>query len=187
MKRAWLPASIFVLTVGQLLLATLGPDLEQFEGKAFGWRLATFAPGMLVAPAVWWWLRRGSGEKPPFGAFALVMGPFFFDVTSNSLNLYDSIWWFDDLAHVITWFLLSAGIGMLVVPRDLSGWLAVALVTGIGAVLAIGYELAEWYTFIRHGTNDDKDSYTDTLGDEALGLLGAVAAGLLVLRVRRSR
>ena len=55
----------------------------------------------------------------------------------------------------------------------------VTLVTGIGAVLAIGWELGEWYTFIRHGTELDT-AYTDTLGDEALGTLGALLAGVVL-------
>jgi len=183
-RRAWLPAAIFLVTVAQLLLGVFGPELEQFEGKAFGWRLATFAPGMLVAPIAWWLVNRNTDKQPPYGAFALVMGPFFFDVTGNTLNLYDSVWWFDDAAHVITWFLLCAGVGLLVAPAVDRGWVLVALVTGLGAMMAIGYEVAEWYTFIRHGTNDDKSSYEDTLGDEALGLVGALAAGLFVTRAR---
>lgn len=48
-------------------------------------------------------------------------------------------------------------------------------------LLAIGYELAEWHTFIRHGTNDDPP-YEDTLGDLALGVLGALGAAVLVAR-----
>ena len=56
-------------------------------------------------------------------------------------------------------------------------------VTGLGAVLAIGWELGEWYTFIRHGTELDT-AYKDTLGDEALGTLGAASAGLLLLTHR---
>ena len=47
-------------------------------------------------------------------------------------------------------------------------------------MLAIGWELAEWYTFIRHGTELDT-AYTDTLGDEALGTLGGILAGSLVV------
>jgi hypothetical protein len=58
-------------------------------------------------------------------------------------------------------------------------WALAALVAGIGAILAILWELAEWYTFIRHGTELDT-AYTDTLGDEALGTLGGVVAGLLL-------
>jgi hypothetical protein len=55
------------------------------------------------------------------------------------------------------------------------------VVAGLGALLAIGWELAEWYTFIRHGTALDT-AYTDTLGDLALGSLGGVLAAVLVVR-----
>ena len=58
--------------------------------------------------------------------------------------------------------------------------------TGLGAVLAIAWELGEWYTFIRHGTELDT-AYEDTLGDEALGTLGALLAGLLVAKVMGRR
>lgn len=53
--------------------------------------------------------------------------------------------------------------------------------TGIGAVLAIGWELAEWYAFIRNGT-ELGTAYQDTLGDEALGTFGAALAGAVVAR-----
>ena len=65
-------------------------------------------------------------------------------------------------------------------------WLLPLLVTGIGAVPAIGWELAEWYAFIRHGTELDT-AYTDTLGEEALGTLGVALAGLLLARRRSGR
>ncbi|CAB4703392.1 unannotated protein [freshwater metagenome] len=65
-------------------------------------------------------------------------------------------------------------------------WQVVVLVTGIGAILAIGWELGEWWTFIRHGTEIDT-AYEDTLGDEALGTLGALVAGVLISRVRSRR
>jgi uncharacterized membrane protein YjdF len=172
---------VWLLTTAQLLAAVLGPDLPQFEGKAFGWRLATFAPGMLVVPAAWWLGNRGQDREPPYVAFALVMSPFLFDVTGNTLDLYDTVDVFDDVAHVVTWFLLCAGLG-LIVARDLDRrWVVLTVVTGIGALLAIGYELAEWHTFIRHGTNDDPP-YEDTLGDLALGVLGALGAAVLVAR-----
>jgi hypothetical protein len=59
-------------------------------------------------------------------------------------------------------------------------------VTGLGAVIALGWELGEWYTFIRHGTEIDT-AYEDTLGDETLGTLGALVAGLVVARVLAQR
>ena len=54
----------------------------------------------------------------------------------------------------------------------------------VPAVLAVGWEVAEWFTFIRHGTELDT-AYEDTLGDEVLGCLGAPVAGLLVARRAR--
>lgn len=183
--RAWLPAAVWVLTTVQLLVAVLGPDLPQFEGKAFGWRLATFAPGMLVVPGAWWLGNRHKDRPAPYVAFALVMAPFLFDVTGNTLNLYDTVDAFDDVAHVVTWFLLCTGLGLIIAADLDRGWVVITLVTGVGALLAIGYELAEWYTFIRHGTNDDAP-YEDTLGDLALGVAGAAGAAALVWHVRRT-
>ena len=43
-------------------------------------------------------------------------------------------------------------------------------------MLAIGWEVGEWWAFIRHGTELDT-AYTDTLGDEVLGTLGSAVAG----------
>ena len=50
-------------------------------------------------------------------------------------------------------------------------------------IRAIGWELGEWWAFIRHGTELDT-AYGDPLGDMTLGTLGATLAGLL-LAVRR--
>jgi len=64
-------------------------------------------------------------------------------------------------------------------------WAVVLLVTGLGAMLAIAWELGEWWTFIRHGTEIDT-AYEDTLGDLTLGTLGALCAGGILLWRRRS-
>ncbi len=103
---------------------------------------------------------------------------FLVDVTGNSLDLYDSVTWWDDANHFVNWFLLLWGIGLLL-PVPAQRWLAVLLVAGLGALLAIAWEAGEWYTFIRHGT-EIETAYEDTLGDEVLGTLGALAAGVLV-------
>ena len=41
------------------------------------------------------------------------------------------------------------------------------------------WELGEWYTFIRHGTELDT-AYEDTLFDEVLGSLGGAIAGVVI-------
>ncbi len=182
--RLAVPAVILGATVAQLAVGAFVPGLEQFAGKAFGARLLAYPLMMLLVPAIWWATHRGTPrEDVPGGAFALVMAPFLIDVTGNTLDLYDSVVWWDDANHFVNWLLLLWGIGLLIARRIEPAWVAVLLVTGLGAVLAIGWELGEWYTFIRHGTELDT-AYTDTLGDETLGTLGALVAGFLVRRSR---
>ncbi|MEO5981069.1 MAG: hypothetical protein ABIQ13_02020 [Pedococcus sp.] len=178
---SWVPALVLVATVGQLMVATLATGLPQFEGKAFGARLLAYPVMMLVVPAVWFALHRRDRPTVPWGAFALVMAPFLIDVTGNTLDLYDSVTWWDDANHFVNWALLCGGLGILVLQQIAIPWVRVLLVTGLGAVLAIAWELAEWWTFIRHGT-ELGTAYTDTLGDEALGTLGALVAGALLAR-----
>jgi hypothetical protein len=187
----WVPVAILAATVVQLLLATFATGLAQFNGKAFGARLVAYPALMLLAPVVWWLVRRRPGAwdasaQVPWGAFALVMLPFLIDVTGNSLDLYDSVVWWDDLNHLLNWFFLCAGLGTLVCCRVSPRWVVLFLVTGLGALLAIGWELGEWYTFIRHGTELDT-AYTDTLLDEALGAVGAFLAGIVVARAAVGR
>ncbi|RNL80301.1 hypothetical protein EFL95_04870 [Nocardioides marmorisolisilvae] len=177
------PITILVLTVVQLAVAEWWPGIDRFADKAFGARLISYPLLMLIAPALWWVAsrRRRQSEAPPYGAFSLIMLPFLIDVSGNSADLYDAIGWWDDLNHLVNWFFLLSGIGLLIGRSVRPTWALALLVTGLGAVLAIGWELGEWYTFIRHGTELDT-AYEDTLGDLTLGTLGASVAGLVVAR-----
>lgn len=181
----WLPAAIIVLTVGQLAVAQWVPGIERFSGKAFGARLVAYPVMMLVVPAIWWSVvgRRDAAARPPYGAFSLIMLGFLVDVTGNSLDLYDAVTWWDDLNHLVNWFFLLTGIGLIIGRSVQPTWALVVMVAGLGAALAIGWELGEWYTFIRNGTELDT-AYEDTLGDLTLGTLGATVAGLVVARAR---
>jgi hypothetical protein len=190
-RAALATAVIFVLTVGQLLVATIaGDNLEQFADKGFGARLVAYPVLMLVVPALWLVRRHRTSQgihDVPWTAFALVMSPFLVDVTGNTLNLYDALGWWDDANHFVNWALLCGGLGLLLArvawsPR----WALVVAVVALGSVLALCWELGEWYTFIRHGTEIDT-AYEDTLADQTLGTLGAVVAGLLVGRVAQRR
>jgi hypothetical protein len=181
---AWLPALVLLATIAQLAVATFVPGIERFEDKAFGARLAAYPVMMLFVPAVWWFVvrRRDPKAEPPYLAFALVMLGFLVDTTGNSLDLYDTVTWWDDSNHFVNWFFLLSGIG-LIIARDVTPrWLQVLLVSGLGCLLALGWEIGEWYTFIRHGTELDT-AYEDTLSDMTLGSCGAFLAALLVARV----
>lgn len=181
----WAPPLVLALTVAQLAVAQWVPGIERFEGKAFGARLLLYPLLMLAVPAAWWWRarRRPPADRTvPYAAFTLVMLPFLVDVTGNSLDLYDAVVWWDDLNHLVNWMLLTAGLGLLVGPAVRPRWALGLMLTGLGALLAVGWELGEWFTFIRHGT-ELSDAYTDTLGDLALGTLGSLVAALVVTKV----
>jgi hypothetical protein len=182
----WLPALILVLTVGQLAVATFAPGIERFEDKAFGARLAAYPVMMLFVPAIWWLTvkRKQPVTAVPFVAFALIMLGFLVDTTGNSLDYYDTLEWWDDLNHFVNWIFLTSGIGLLIVGSVRPTWARVLLVAGLGSLLALGWEIGEWYTFIRHGT-EIETAYEDTLGDMTLGTLGGTLAALLVARAKR--
>lgn len=180
----WIAAAIFGATVLQLAVATFVSGLPQFEGKAFGSRLIAYPVMMLVVPVSWFVLARRKENVAivDWTAVAFLMAPFLVDVTGNTGDLYDSLYWWDDANHLFNWFLLCTGVGlMLTHVSDLRRWELAWMVGGIGALLAILWELAEWYTFIRHGT-ELGTAYQDTLGDLALGTFGGLIAGAMVAR-----
>ena len=180
----WLPVAVYALTLAQLAFAAVVPGIERFADKAFGARLLAYAVLMAVVPVIWSLAerRREAPRPPPYGAFTLVMLPFLIDVTGNSLDLYDSVVFWDDLNHFVNWALLCTGLSLIWLVGIRPLWAVVLAVTGLGAVLAIGWELGEWWTFIRHGTELDT-AYEDTLGDLTLGTLGALVAGLAMRRL----
>lgn len=176
---------VLAATVLQLLVASLVPGLPQFESKGFMARLVLYPVLMLLVPALWWLGHRGA--EPPWAAFAVIMTPFLIDVTGNSLDLYDRVVWWDDANHLVNWFLVCLGLGLVLLPSvEAPPWVVAALVTGGGALLAIVWELGEWFAFIRHGT-ELATAYQDTLGDEVLGTTGAAIAAAVLFRMRAVR
>lgn len=190
LRSAWFPAVVLLVTVAELAAAAWVPGVDQLEGKGWPLRLLLYPTLMLAAPAVWWLTigRRQPDVPTPYAAFVLMMLPFWSDTTANWLDLFRSVAWWDDLSHFGHWLLLCSGLGLLLDPYVRPRWVVVPLVAGIGALLALGWELGEWWTFIRHGREAD-GAYQDTLGDLTLGSLGALLAALLVaaLRTRSTR
>ena len=179
----WVDAGVKTALIGLLAVGAFS-GLHQFEGKAFGWRLVSYPLAAFIVPACWYL----AGRKPPYpyAADILLTLPFLVDVAGNALNLYDSISWWDDANHFVNWALLCAGVGQLLLRTGAGPAVAFCLVTGFGAVTAILWELAEYFTFIRH-SGELATAYTDTLGDLTLGLLGSVVAGLFTAASARRR
>ena len=75
--------------------------LQQFEGKAFLWRLAIYPIAALIVPIIW----AARGRKPayPYATDVLLTLPFLIDTAGNALDLYDTIQWWDDANHLVNW------------------------------------------------------------------------------------
>ena len=173
---------IFVLNVA-IKLALVGllvfgafSGLQQFEGKAFFWRLLTYPVASLVVPVVW--AARHRRSSYPHAADILLTLPFLVDTAGNALDLYDTIEWRDDANHLVNWALLSGAVAALCLTNRVRTWATLAFVVGFGAVTAILWEIAEYYAFIRRSPELDT-AYTDTIGDLALGLTGSVMTGVI--------
>lgn len=168
-------------TVAMLVFAATHTDWDRFAGKAFGGRAIGYPLALLVLPAAW--ALRGRRRPYPALADLLICLPFAVDVGGNVADAYDRISWFDDACHFGNWAMLLAALAVSL-PRTLPYAAQLGLVVGLGSTTALGWEVMEYYTFIRGGTELDT-AYTDTLGDMALGTLGAGVGGLVVLAIRR--
>ena len=180
----WLDLAVKAALISLLAFGAFS-GLQQFEGKAFLWRLLTYPIATLVFPVIW--MVRGRPSGYPYAADVLLTLPFLIDTVGNALDLYDTIGWWDDANHLVNWALLSGAIGVLLRRTGLGSWETMALVVGFGAVTAILWELAEYFAFIRDSP-ELATAYIDTLGDLGLGLAGSCLAGLTAaLAPRRQR
>ena len=185
-RGVWLAIDIGLklALIGLLLMAVLFPHLPQFEGKAMGGRALAYPLSTLIVPVVWFvWFRR---YPYPIAIDILIVLPFLIDTAGNALDLYDTIEWWDDANHLVNWAILTAGAAVALSYLPLGRLNRFALGVGFGAVTAIGWELAEYITFIRNSP-ELATAYTDTLGDLALGTLGAIIGSAVVAYLLPSR
>jgi hypothetical protein len=109
--------------------------------------------------------------------------PFLFDTLGNLFGLFDRWNSFDNVLHFVNWLVLVWGITMALngrpTRRNDSGLVWVAG-TGIGALAAIGWEIAE-YRIMRAGVGNLHLTYADTLGDLAAGSVGGALGAWLAV------
>lgn len=172
------------ITLGLLLLhAVAFPDLPQYQGKGIGWRLLLYPLSGLLVLIIYFLSRK---KKPfPHLIDLFVILPFLIDTAGNTANLYDTVQWWDDVMHFVTWVPWVAAFGLTVqlINKKL-GRLNVALLTvGFGAVTHIIWELLEYVAFIKSNPNELGTAYRDTMGDLALSLCGSIFGAFLVATV----
>jgi len=172
-----------------LVHAVAFPDLPQYHGKGIVSRLVTYPISALLVPGIWWLgRRRWRGRAYPYVIDLCVVAPFLIDTLGNALNLYDTITWWDDAMHFVTWVPWVTAFGLAIRSRGHLRRFDVAAITiGFGAVTHIAWELLEYVAFIRTNPNEFSTAYTDTLGDLLLSLCGSITGGLLAATVLWNR
>jgi hypothetical protein len=162
--------------VGLLLLALFRPDLGNLEDKAAGVRAVAYPLLSFTVPVVWWvwWRERASF---PWLADLLVTLTCFTDTLGNRMDLYDTVVWFDDWMHLMNTGLITAAVILLTLPRAAGLWSTLERGLSFGLTSAVVWEVAEYFAFVGR-SSESPTAYADTLGDIALGALGAVLAAL---------
>jgi len=177
----WLDVAIKVATIALLAWAIASPELPQFQGKAFAGRALAYPIALLALPVVWWLFARRTIPFPVLPDILIGL-PFLIDVAGNALNLYDTIDAWDDINHLVNWFLHTAAIGLLLRYGTWGFWTRVALGLGWAVTTAVLWELAEFATFVQDSP-EAATAYADTLGDLALGMAGGLVAAFVTARL----
>lgn len=184
----WISWGAKIGLVALLLHAVAFPDLAQYKGKGIGWRLLFYPICCIVVPVVWAALgRRRAAFRYPHLIDLCVVAPFLLDTAGNTANLYDTVNWWDDLMHFVTWVPWVIGAGLAIRFAGLKRFNTAALTVGFGAVTHVLWEIMEYVAFIRGNPNELTSAYTDTIGDLAFSLTGsftgATAVGTVLWRL----
>lgn len=165
-----------------LALVVIDPTWGNLEGKAPVARALTYPALAFAIPL---WHAFGARKRPyPWTADLLLTLTGFSDVLGNRLDLYDQVTWFDDWMHFMNVGLIAGAVLLLTVPvtAGLLPHAERALAAGMTAALA--WELFEFRSFVTR-SDEYQWAYADTLGDLALGWLGAAFAAAWVHASRR--
>jgi hypothetical protein len=170
-----------VALVALLIHAAAFPDLPQYEGKGIGWRILMYPLSAILVPIVWRLLgERRRRWRYPHLIDLCVIAPFLVDTAGNAANFYDSIVWWDDVMHFVTWVPWVVGFGLALRYVDgLARWMVFGLTVGFGAVTHIAWELMEYVAFIRTNPDELEGAYRDTMGDLTLSLAGSITGAAL--------
>jgi hypothetical protein len=174
-----------VALVALLAHAAAFPDLAQYQGKGTGWRILLYPLSAVLVPLVWKLLgTRRRQWRYPHIIDICVIAPFLIDTAGNTANLYDTVVWWDDVMHFVTWVPWVVAFGLAL--RYISGlprWTVFGLTVGFGAVTHIVWELMEYVAFIRSNPDELEGAYRDTMGDLTLSLAGSITGAALCATV----
>lgn len=160
-----------------LALVVVDPGWGNLEGKAPMARALTY-PLLAFAIPLWWHVR-ARPTPYPWVADLLLTITGFSDILGNRLDLYDRIVWFDDVMHFLNIGLVAAAVILLTLDRSARFVVVLERAIAVGMTAGLAWEVFEYFSFVtRH--SELRWAYADTVGDLALGWLGAAAAALVV-------
>jgi len=160
--------------VGLIVHATLYPELSQYQGKAMQYRLIGYPLGAL-AVIIFRQLFKKTSLSYPHKIDAIVTFIIVLDMSGNAFGLYGSIEWWDDIMHFVNTGLFSILLYLLFNKKIKNQILLYSLIIGVMSWLQIIWEILEYVTFISTNNKEIITAYRDTIGDLALGQMGAIA------------
>jgi hypothetical protein len=180
-------ASVAVKIAALLLLAVavVHPDMGGLKSKGLGVRAVVYPLGLVALPLLCLGLRRWMPAlRLSWPADLLCSLPVLVDLVGNRANLFDTVAWWDDAAHLLMHGVLTAGVLVQFRPRARAVEYIVTAVA-FGGVSGLVWELGEYLAFMRFGV-ELTGAYLDTLGDLSGGMAGSMLAGTAAA-VRRRR
>jgi hypothetical protein len=178
----WSVVGLKAALVVLLLLPALNPGWHQYEDKGMLWRIVVFPLAGLVIPIVWW--LTGRRRPYPYLADGLLVSVPLTDVVWNTFDAYDRVWWWDDLVHLLNSVVIASVIGLWLRRYVVGPAVRLFLIVGVGIFLGVGWELAEYPTFL-NGSDELATAYEDTLADLSLAVVGSAVAAALFHRTPR--
>ncbi len=184
------PALVFNILLRLLMLyllleTLLLPNDPRFVGKAIPVRNFIIVGSLsLVVPLIYFLNKRRKGY--PFLLDFVYLSIFTFDMLGNSLNLYDTVWYFDIISHFHGTGAFAAVAYLIVLSRrqknviKLSDFELVLYVFAISTLIHVALELQEYYTDVFFGTRnvigknaDIIQGMADTAHDLVAGFVGS--------------
>lgn len=189
-----LTASNVMLKITLLILvihALLFNELTQYRAKAFGIRIVAY-PILATASFIVYQLVLRNKKLPyPILIDLCLTIVVVADFAGNTLNLYDSIAWWDDAMHFLITIPWAVAGGALLTQRYADISLRFLLTLGYGAVTHVLWEIFEYLSFVRSNSNEYSSAYKDTVGDLVMSLggtfIGALVVAFLVKSLPKSK
>jgi len=187
-SATWLDVALKAALFAALVVAVHNSHWPQLADKAMPQRALLYATLAGATPAIWWASGRNHPHARPYPHLldAILVLPFVADVLFNLLDLYDRYEFWDDLVHLVLGVDFAAAIAVALRLGGVGPSVAAGLVAGIWAIGSTAWEVAEYLTLVQNSW-EFQHGYRDTLGDLALGLLGAgIVAVALFIRAHRA-